>query len=89
MILLETPDDIMTVMKNWHENILMIVTDMYNQSDSHEQQDAYNNILELIHSLPIDNQYTINERVMENTVEYFESYEVDSLPNVAIPSQYC
>lgn len=86
MILLETADDVMTVMKNWHENIIMIVTDMYNEADSHEHQDAYNNVLELIHSLPIDNQYTINEQVMENTVEYLDdSY----LPNVAIPTQYC
>ena len=67
VVLLESTDELATVVQNWHSSILTKITEMVQvqaRTGNHNYVQALNDVYALIHELPYNAQYTISQEVM-------------------------
>ena len=67
VVLLESTDELATVVQNWHSSILARITEMVQVqagTGNHNYVQALNDVYALIYELPYNAQYTITQEVM-------------------------
>ena len=67
VVLLESTDELATVVQNWHSSILAEINEMVQVqagTGNHNYVQALNDVYALIRELPYNAQYTINQEVM-------------------------
>ena len=65
VVLLETTDELATVVQHWHSDILAQVNAMaQNATGNLNYVQALNDVYALIHKLPYNAQYTVTQEVM-------------------------
>lgn len=69
MITLDTAQDIAKVVDNWHQDNLLIIEERAQRASSSEEREIYDNIYDLLNTLPFNTNFSINEEVMQRTVE--------------------
>lgn len=66
VVLLESTDELATVVQNWHSSILAEITEMAQAqagTGNHNYVQALNDVYALISELPYNAQYTISQEV--------------------------
>ena len=67
VVLLETTDELATVVQHWHSSVLTQITEMVQVqagTGNHNYVQALNDVYALIHKLPYNAQYTVSQEVM-------------------------
>lgn len=63
-IVLESITDLATVIQNWHSDNLLILQQMYEESESEVEKSLIVHFYQLFQELPYNMEYTINHNVM-------------------------
>lgn len=66
MIILETKEDLITVISNWQQSIIMDLEELQLSSGSLDEATAYHQAISRLETLPINIEYSINEDVMSS-----------------------
>ena len=70
MIILDTKEDLMTVIQNWQQSVIMELEQLQLDCNSLGEASAYYEALERLETLPINIEYSINEDVMSMLGDY-------------------
>lgn len=73
-IQLETVDDAVSVFNNWHQDILMIIKDIFESTiEPEETAEVINHVYNLLDASPFKSNHFINTQTMYENIEIIES----------------